>query len=129
MADVTVTRIDDLEGFYHGLFLRARAAVGARSFGLAVVEMPPGFTDYPDHDHPGGQEEVYVVLRGSGELVVDDGEPIALDAETMLRVGPEARRVFRPGPDGLRMLAIGGVPGQPYEPPGYTELGAWDPLD
>jgi len=29
----------------------------------------------------------------------------------------------------MRLLAIGGTPGEAYEAPAYTELGAADPLD
>jgi hypothetical protein len=57
-----------------------------------------------------------------------DGDTIPLEPETVVRVGPEAKRKIIPGPDGMRPLALGGVPGAAYEPPGYTELGAPDPL-
>jgi mannose-6-phosphate isomerase-like protein (cupin superfamily) len=127
MADFDVARIGELEGFYQGLFLKARGALNVQSFGMAVVELGPGSDAHPDHDHPEGQEEVYVVLRGTGEIVVD-GERVALDAETMVRVGPDAKRKITPGPDGLRLLALGGTPGEAYEAPGYSEVGAPDPL-
>ena len=43
-----------------------------RAFGMQVIDMPPGYADYPEHDHAEtGQEEVYVVLRGSAEMDVD----------------------------------------------------------
>ena len=128
MADYSVARIGELEGFYEGLFLKARSALGVRSFGLAVVELEPHAENYPDHDHPGGQEEVYVVLRGTGELDVDGGDTVALDPETIVRVGPETKRRIRPGADGMRLIAIGGTPGQAYEAPAYSEVGAPDPL-
>lgn len=83
-ADYTAKKISDMEGFYKGLFLKARAEVGAQSFGLAVVELGPGSDAHPDHAHPGGQEEVYVVLRGTGELVIDGTEHVALDPEMIV---------------------------------------------
>ena len=126
MPDYTAKRISDMEGFYQGLFLKARDEVGASSFGLAVVELGPNADDHPDHDHPGGQEEVYVVLRGTGEMDID-GERVALDPETIVRVGPETKRKISPGPDGMRLLAIGGTPGQAYEAPDYSDVGAPDP--
>lgn len=91
---------------------------------MAVIDMPASAGDrYPDHDHTGdGQEEVHLALRGSGTLVAD-GEELALDGETMVRVGPTARRKLRAGPDGLRVLVLGGVPDRVYEPPAFTELG------
>ena len=127
MPDYTAKKISDMEGFYKGLFLKARDEVGASSFGLGVIELGPNANDHPDHDHPGGQEEVYVVLRGSGEMDIE-GDKVALDPETIIRVGPETKRKITPGPDGMRLLAIGGTPGQAYEAPDYSTVGAADPL-
>jgi len=127
MADYTAKPIDDMETFYKGLFRKARAELGVTSFGLGVVELGPNADNYPDHDHSGSQEEVLVVLRGTGELIVD-GETVPLSPETIVRVGPDAKRQIKPGAEGMRLLAIGGVPGAVYEAPAYTELGAPDPL-
>jgi hypothetical protein len=134
VSDVTHMRIEDLdaiEGFFEGFrFHRARAGLGVSSFGLSILDRPPNTTEYPEHDHsaegiggrmfeqrPGqlGQEEVYVALRGSGEVEVD-GERYPLDADHIVRVGPAARRKILPGPDGMRLLAIGGVAGQAFDP-------------
>jgi hypothetical protein len=133
-SDVTHVRIDELdaiEGFFEGFkFHRARAGLDVSSFGLSIVDMPPDTTDYPEHDHspegiggrmfeqrPGqfGQEEVYVALRGSGEVEVD-GERYPLDGDHVVRVGPKTKRKILPGSEGMRLLAIGGVPGQAFDP-------------
>lgn len=127
MPDYTAKPIDDMETFYKGLFRKARAELGVTAFGLAFVELEPGADNYPDHDHPGAQEEVFIVLRGSGEMVID-GETLTLDPDMAVRVGPGAKRKIKPGPDGMRLVAIGGTPGQAYEPAGFTEVGAPDPL-
>ncbi len=120
MADYTVKRIDEME--LVGPMKRARAELGVTSFGLQVFDFPPGFEDYPEHDHADeGQEEVYVALRGSGEVEVD-GERVPLDGGNMIRIGPGARRKLWPGPEGIRVLALGGVPGKAFEPAGVTEL-------
>ena len=126
MGDYTAKRIDDMEVFYKGLFRKARDEIGAKAFGLAVIELEPDADNHPDHDHP-DQEEVYVVLRGTGELLVD-GESVPLNSETIVRIGPNTKRKINPGADGMRLLAIGGVPGQVYEAPGYSDVGAPDPL-
>jgi quercetin dioxygenase-like cupin family protein len=128
MADYTVKKIGEMETFYKGLFRKARAELGVDSFGLAVIELEPNAENHPNHDHAGeGQEEVFVVLRGSGEMEVD-GERFAIDPETVVRVAPTAKRRIHPGPEGMRLVAIGGVPGATYGAPGYTEVGAPDPL-
>jgi mannose-6-phosphate isomerase-like protein (cupin superfamily) len=64
-----------------------------------------------------GQEEVYVALRGSGTLVVDD-EQYPIDSEHIVRVGPGVVRKILASPDGLRLLALGGTPGEAYNPGG-----------
>ncbi len=127
VADYTAKRIEEMEAVYDGAFVRARAALGVRSFGMAVEDLPPGWDGYPEHDHESdGQEEVYVVLRGGGEIVID-GERVALDPETIVRVGPGAKRKLVPGSDGMRVLALGGAPGEAYEAPEWSKAGAAAP--
>ena len=76
MADYTVKKIDEMEAVFGGAFKRARAELGVTSFGMQVIDMPPNADQYPEHDHEEtGQEEVFVVLRGSAEIEVD-GERI-----------------------------------------------------
>jgi mannose-6-phosphate isomerase-like protein (cupin superfamily) len=95
---------------------------------MQVIDMPPNLDAYPEHDHAeSGQEEVFVVMRGGGEIEVD-GERVPIDADTVVRVGPGARRKLWPGGDGLRVLALGGTPGKAYEPPDITKLGEPDPM-
>jgi hypothetical protein len=43
-----------------------------------------------------------------------------------VRVGPAQLRNFLTGDEAFQMLAIGGVPGQAYSAPPFTELGAGD---
>ena len=129
-ADVTHVGIDELDpvqGFLAGFtFRRAGAQLGVTPFGMSIIDMPPETTAYPAHDHasrgPGnppahqlGQEEVYIALRGSADVEVD-GHRYPVDAGHIIRVGPTARRKILPGADGIRLLAISGVPGKAYDP-------------
>ena len=50
MADVTVKRLEDFEAIFGGGFRRVRAGLGVSSFGLAVMDLPPTSTQYPEHD-------------------------------------------------------------------------------
>lgn len=123
MPDYTVKRIDDMEGAFGGGLKKARAELGVTSFGMQVVDMPPNYPDYPEHDHAEqSQEEVFAVLRGSGEMDVE-GERIQLTPDVIVRVGAAAKRKIFPGPDGLRLIALGGTPGAAYEISEFTELG------
>ena len=127
MSDYCHKRIDEMEAVFFGSFKRARAELGVTSFGLQVIDMPPNADQYPEHDHgEDGQEEVYVVLSGAGEIEID-GERHVLDADHMVRVSAGTKRKVWPGDGGLRILVVGGVPGKAYEPVGITELGAPDP--
>lgn len=128
MAECTVKRIDDMEAVFGGAFKRARAELGVTAFGMQVIDLPPHEQRYPAHDHAeDGQEEVFVALRGSGEIEIG-GERHRIDPETMVRVGPGVERKVWPGGEGLRLLALGGVPAKAYQPPEISQLGVPDPL-
>lgn len=129
MADYTAKRIDDMEAV-RGVFRRARIELGVSSFGISIQDHAPDAGMYPDHAEP-DQEEVYLALRGSGEIDIQ-GERVPLDASTIVRVGPRTRHKVQPGPEGIRLLALGGIPGEPYQPPDMAKIeidgeGAPDP--
>jgi mannose-6-phosphate isomerase-like protein (cupin superfamily) len=127
MGDYAVKRIDEMDAALYGSFKRVRAELGVQSFGMQVIDLPPEFGGYPNHDHThDDQEEVYLALRGSGELEVD-GERMPLDADHIARVGPQAKRKVWSGPDGIRLLVLGGIPGQVYAPPAPSEIGGPEP--
>jgi uncharacterized cupin superfamily protein len=123
-----VKKIDEMEAIYGGAFKRARAELGVESFGMQVIDMPPSFDGYPEHDHgEDGQEEVYFTLRGGGEIEID-GERFPLDEDHVARVGPGIKRKVWPGDDGIRILVIGGRVGEAYEAPDISKLGEPDPM-
>jgi mannose-6-phosphate isomerase-like protein (cupin superfamily) len=122
MPGYTAKQIDEMEGAFGGGLKKARAELGVSSFGMQVVDLPPNYSDYPEHDHEqDGQEEVYSVMRGSGAIEVE-GERIELTPDVMIRVGPGIKRKLFAGPEGLRVLALGGKPGEPYAIAEFTEL-------
>jgi len=128
MAGHAVKKIDEMEAIYQGAFKRVRAELGVESFGIQIIDLPPGFENYPEHDHSeDGQEEVYLALRGGGEIEIE-GERSPLDPDHIARIGPGVKRKVWPGPDGVRLLIIGGVPGGAYEAPAISELGEPDPM-
>jgi mannose-6-phosphate isomerase-like protein (cupin superfamily) len=117
MPGFTAKSIDELRTTSDGFTRLAGADLGVESFGMQVFDFPPDFPDYPEHDHGDeGQEEVYVVLRGSMEVEVG-GERVSLSAGDMVRVAPATRRKLLPGPEGVRVLALGSVIDGAYERP------------
>jgi mannose-6-phosphate isomerase-like protein (cupin superfamily) len=128
MANHTVKKVSEMEAAFGGGLKKARAELGVESFGLAVVELPGGYENYPEHDHEhDGQEEVYLLMGGAGEIDVE-GERTTLDRETLVRVPAGTKRKLYPGTDGLRILVIGGCPGATYSAPQFTNLGEPDPM-
>ena len=134
MSDVNHVKIDDVEsisGVLEGVtFIKAAPALGVEAFGISIVDIDAGSGNYPEHDHDPegaggkmfakrpaqlGQEEVYAALRGSGTFVAD-GEEFPLDPGHAVRVGPAVVRKVVPGPEGIRLLIVGGRPGEAYEP-------------
>jgi mannose-6-phosphate isomerase-like protein (cupin superfamily) len=51
-------------------------------------------------------EEVYVVLKGSGRVKLDD-EIVELGTLDAIRVAPGVTRAFEGGPDGIELIAFG----------------------
>ncbi len=128
MSNFAVKEIDAMEAVYGGAFKRARAELGVEAFGIQVIDMPPNFDGYPEHDHAeDGQEEVFLVMRGGGEIEID-GERFALDDNHIARVASGTKRKIWPGADGIRLVVLGGVPGGTYVPPDISKLGEPDPM-
>jgi quercetin dioxygenase-like cupin family protein len=91
---------DDIEGRF------GRGALETRDLGISHWRYGPGYRSSRGHRH-GQQEEAYVVLGGSGRILLD-GEVRELRQWDTVRVAPEVLRAFEAGPDGLEFLAIGG---------------------
>lgn len=124
MTNYTAKHIKDMQAAFGGGFVKARAELGVTSFGMQVINMPPDYGDYPEHDHEkDGQEEVYVTLAGGGWIDIE-GDRVELSKDLLVRVAGGVTRKVHSGSEGLRMLVIGGCPGKAYEIPEMTELSA-----
>jgi mannose-6-phosphate isomerase-like protein (cupin superfamily) len=83
----------------------ARKALELERSGLTYQRVPPGYRFPYGHTHR-EQEEVYVVVGGSGRMKVDD-EVVELRAWDAVRVPPGSWRGYEAGPEGLEILVIG----------------------
>ncbi len=86
-------------------FRAATKALELENSGLSYQRVPPG------HRFPYGHtlvtlEEVYVGLRGSGRMKLDD-EIVELEEWDAVRVSPGTWRGYEAGPEGLEILVIG----------------------
>jgi len=86
-------------------FRSATRALQLEESGLSYQRVPPGYRFPYGHTHK-TQEEVYVVVRGSGRMKVDD-EIVELEEWDAVRVPPGAWRGYEAGPEGLEILVIG----------------------
>jgi mannose-6-phosphate isomerase-like protein (cupin superfamily) len=84
----------------------ARKALGAEKTGLALYVFHPGKRQPFGHHHT-KDEEIYVVLSGSGRVRLDE-EIFDVKAFDAVRVAPTITRAFEAGDDGLELLAFGG---------------------
>ena len=123
MREYTMKGIEEMQAIHHGAVKLAGAELGIESFGAQVLDFPPGFDGYPEHDHAADrQEEVYLVMRGAARFTLD-GEAVEAGEGDMVRVAPECRRRIDPGPEGVRVLALGSVTGDSaYERPADFRL-------
>jgi mannose-6-phosphate isomerase-like protein (cupin superfamily) len=82
-----------------------RKALDAQRGGLSYQRLAPNYRHPFGHRHE-AQEEIYVVLSGSGRARLGD-EIRDLRPFDALRVAPGTPRGFEAGPDGLEFLAFG----------------------
>jgi quercetin dioxygenase-like cupin family protein len=83
----------------------ARSHLDSDHIGVSHFRYAPGRRSGKGHSHK-EQEEVYLVLGGSGRVKLGD-ELHDLRAWDIVRVAPETVRGFAAGPEGLELLAIG----------------------
>jgi hypothetical protein len=111
--------IDQLPQLWDGFARLVRAGLGITAFGAQIMELPPDYTTESHDEADTGQQELYVALRGAGAVAIGD-QRVPLDPEHLVRVNAGTGRVLTSGPDGLRVLCIGAVPGGIYEAPAWS---------
>lgn len=111
-----------------------RKQLDLKGVALGLINLPPdqGYTFTHRHRE---QEEVYIVIKGSGLLLVD-GELLEITKGDAVRVSPESRRALKANQDGMFVICSGGVPqGYPNNPnaryliddgvPDYDDIPPW----
>ncbi len=100
LENALASRVEGVEGRF------GRAALESRDLGVSHWRYAPGVRSPMGHSHR-EQEEAYVVVGGSGRVLLDGGvrELRQWDA---VRVAPGVVRAFEAGADGLELIAVGG---------------------
>ncbi len=114
--------IDELPTLWDGFAKLVRAGLEINAFGANIMDLPPDYSTTSHDETESGQQELYVALAGSGSVDID-GMHLPLDTDHLVRVDAGTARVLSSGPDGLRVLCIGAVPGRAYEPPQWSSTG------
>ena len=111
MGDYTKLNLRDVENMApkfdmpNGMQARfARRPIDGETLGLSLFTLAPNFRIPFGHKHE-GQEEVYVVVRGSARVKVGD-EVVELREWDAIRFGKDTMRNMEAGPDGVDYLAF-----------------------
>jgi mannose-6-phosphate isomerase-like protein (cupin superfamily) len=113
MGGYTIKNLrDDIEDsaakFGMGEVLEAHFAgdhLDATQFGLSLQLLKPN-QRLPFGHHHLRQEEVYVIVGGSGRLKLEE-DVVEVAKWDAVRMAPQVRRGVEAGPDGLQLLAFG----------------------
>jgi mannose-6-phosphate isomerase-like protein (cupin superfamily) len=113
----SLVNVDEIEGEGPGGAVRfVRRRLGVEAFGINWIEISPEGDGREHDEQETRQEEVIVVVRGSGSYRVD-GEEVPVRVGTVMRFDPQTTRVPVAGPEGLTFVAVGARRGS-YEPRG-----------
>jgi|SRR3954453_10939436 len=103
----SVVNVHDLEAGGPGGVIRfVRRELGLEAFGINWFELAPNAEGYEHDESSSRQEEVNVIVRGSGVYRID-GEEVPFSEGTVFRFDPDTTRQPVAGADGMTMLAVG----------------------
>jgi tetratricopeptide (TPR) repeat protein len=128
VSDYTVARLDEIEEVTDGRcpWRPVRHHLGVTSFGVnAWIAQDAGDRIINEHDEVDEDEELYLVHTGRATFELD-GERVDAPAGTLVFAQPGVKRTAFAEEPGTTLLALGGTPGQAYEPHGYE---IWAPLN
>jgi mannose-6-phosphate isomerase-like protein (cupin superfamily) len=94
----------------------ARVPLELEQSGVSFLGLAPNFRIPFAHRHK-TQEEVYVLIRGSVRVKVED-EIVELKPYDAIRVHKDTTRGFEAGPEGAEMIAVGA----PHTGPGDADM-------
>ncbi len=128
MSEYTVARIDEIDELSDGRcpFRPVRKHFGIMSFGVNTwTGKSAGDRIINEHDEADEHEELYLVQQGRATFELD-GERVDAPAGTMVFARPGVKRTAFAEDAGTTIVAIGGTPGEAYEPSGFE---VWLPIN
>jgi uncharacterized cupin superfamily protein len=110
VPDYTRVNLKEIEDSSGGDPSKVEARFGRKHLdsdhlGVSYFRYPSGVRSSVGHSHR-EQEEAYVVVSGSGRIMVGD-EVRDLRQWDVVRIAPTAVRAIDSGPDGLELICVG----------------------
>jgi tetratricopeptide (TPR) repeat protein len=130
MTEYAVARLEEIDEISDGRCPSRpiRHHFGITSFGVnAWTGREAGDRIINEHDEADENEELYLVHRGRARFELD-GEQVDAPAGTLVFARPGVKRTAFAEEPGTTLIALGGTPGQAYEPHGYEVWGPLQPL-
>jgi tetratricopeptide (TPR) repeat protein len=128
MSEYAVARIDEIDELSDGRcpFRPVRKHFGIMSFGVNTwTGKSAGDRIINEHDEADEHEELALVQQGRATFELD-GERVDAPAGTMVFARPGVKRTAFAEDAGTTIVAIGGTPGEAYEPSGFE---VWLPIN
>jgi tetratricopeptide (TPR) repeat protein len=128
-----VKRIDEVEGVdlthLNMTWRPIRRTLGITAFGMNAYTGDTGRQVVEPHEESTlRHEEVYVVLSGLAQFKLGDDEIVARPGTIVYLRDPDTRREAVALEDGTTVLAVGGRPGEAYQPSAWEWFFAARPL-
>jgi mannose-6-phosphate isomerase-like protein (cupin superfamily) len=99
-----------------GVVRFVRRELDCEAFGINWFEIPPNGEGLYHDERDSRQEEVNLIIDGSGTYVID-GEEVPARRGDVFRFDPDTERGPKAGPEGLTIVAVGAPRGS-YVPRG-----------
>jgi tetratricopeptide (TPR) repeat protein len=127
MSGYAVAHLDEIDEISDGRCLSrpVRHHFGITSFGVNTwTGRESGDRIINEHDEADENEELYLVQYGRARFELD-GEQVDAPAGTFVFARPGVKRTAFAEEPGTTIIAVGGTPGETYEPDGWE---VWQPL-
>jgi tetratricopeptide (TPR) repeat protein len=130
VSSYTVAHLEEIDEIIDGRcpWRPVRHHLGITSFGVnAFTGRNAGDRIINEHDEAGENEELYIVQSGRATFELD-GERVDAPTGTLVFAQPGVKRTAFAEEPGTTLIALGGTPGEAYQPEGFEIWAPFQPL-
>src|SRR6266536_3471844 len=91
-----------------------RGVLGCQHVGISYIRYGPNFRLTLGHRHPGGGEEIYVLIEGTARIKVED-VILRMEAPSAIRVHGDSFRAIRAEGNSPALFVVAGTIDDPEE--------------